>query len=1479
MKSWVKSNARPAAPGRKTFAALVLGPILALQGCTKKEEPAEQTPAATKLVSALDSAGTMRTEDGSEYKQGQFLVRFKKGAGTLAASLTHARLGARVLRTYRNQPELQLVQLNVESVKDGLSAYMKDPNVERVEPNWVYRIVGAPHANALPNDARLGDLWGMHNTGQSGGVADTDINAPEAWDITTGSSTAGVITVIDTGVDYTHPDLAANMWTNPGEIAGNGVDDDNNGYVDDIHGINAITGTGNPMDDNDHGSHCSGTIAGHGNNGVGVAGVNWTAQIMGCKFLDAGGSGSLADAITCFDYVHEMKTRANNPVNIIATSNSWGGGGFSQEMLDGIIEHRNDGMLFLAAAGNAGANNDTTTAYPNGYFVSNVIAVAAHDRSNALASFSSYGRRTVHIAAPGVDVLSSIPGGYDFFDGTSMATPHVSGLVALLKAQDPSRDWRQLKNLVLAGGVTGTAYTTKTLTGKRLRAADTDGKGSMTCNNQIFATRARPIADTVSVGVYDPVQLVAYNVNCANPVGTTTVTVAPSGETVTLTDSGQYGDEVAGDGMYTGYFEPGTAGSHTLTFPGGDTLVVNAVQSYVKSSVPYVWREITGTSLAQTDDTVSTITSPFPIPFAGGAGLTALRVGMNGFVNFDASASPSWTNAALPQAASQTLAAIHWDDLYPGTNATTENVFWAVTGTAPTRELVIEWRNVHHRDTRTGTNPLRFQMVFFEGSPNILYNYQDVEVGSASLDKGASATVGVQVGSSAAVQHSYNTPSLANNTAYLWSMTASSQAPVVTAIAVSPATVTEGDTVNVEATFSDPDGDTDGPWKVQIDTDFPGWFTPDIEQNAASQGTASGSAIVRASGEVTVAVRVQDKNGVRSTVQKQIINVQDVPPTIGALAVSGPANEKQGVTLTTSFTDPGLDSPWRVEWDLNYDGTTFSADATSTASEPGNVSLTHGFANDGTFTVAARVVDANGVVSTNVQTLEVTVADLAPSLTGIAGTTELVEGGTLALSASFTNPGDNSKPWKIQWDFDYDGTTFDVDEEEERATDGAITLSRFARDAGELKYALRIVDADGSVSQVQALDMNIAEAYPVLSPLQSRVLSGGGMEPSAVAFDLSAVSGAEQADADPITGYLWDFDGDGAFDYASSTPIALNIYRDNAPNGPHKAKVRVLDEDGYSETELDVNITNVAPTLNTPASINVEAGSLLAVRLAGSDVGSDTLTYSVTGAPEGLSVTSDGLLLWTPRRNQANGSGRSYNITVTVTDDDGASASKQITLLTRWTDTDNDGIADSWEQEHGLNPSIDDSLADTDGDGVSNMAEFLSENGGPRLPQNAEAAGPLSGDEVKGTEIVLLARNVANKGDLTNVKYQFQMFSDAGLGTKVRDVVVDQAAGETTSATITDGEGDQNLEDNHTYSWRVRATDGELFGGWSEVQRVKFNPAEPADGIDGKDGKDGKDGVDGKDGSGCSAGAGAMGGMLPLLVMAMGLLGRRRRNS
>ena len=333
----------------------------------------------------------------------------------------------------------------------------KNPFVEYAEPDY-YRYA----KTTLPNDSRFSDLWGLHNTGQNNGTVDADIDAPEAWDLTTGNPDV-VVAVIDSGVDYNHEDLRANMWRNPSEILGNGIDDDGNGYVDDYHGINAIANSGDPMDDDRHGTHASGSIAAVGNNGIGVTGVCWNCKIMALRFLSKDGSGTISDEIECIQYA------VNQGVKIV--SGSFGEYSFSQSEKAAIDAARNSGVLFMFAVGNDGENNDIKPHYPSSNNSENIIAVGISDRFDRLVSWSDYGLTTVDVAAPGDNILSTVlNNGYQRESGASMATPHVAGLAALLKSYNPGLNWLDIKNLILNNGDKIPSAEGKIVTGSRINA-------------------------------------------------------------------------------------------------------------------------------------------------------------------------------------------------------------------------------------------------------------------------------------------------------------------------------------------------------------------------------------------------------------------------------------------------------------------------------------------------------------------------------------------------------------------------------------------------------------------------------------------------------------------------------------------------------------------------------------------------------------------------------------------------------------------------------------------------------------------------------------------------------------------------------------------------------------------------------------------------------------------------------------------------
>lgn len=460
-----------------------------------------------------------------EHREGEVIVKYKKGKKNPTPGDFHKRHGLQRLREYKG---LDLEQVRVKPGKSLAKAIREleaDADVEYAEPNYVV------HTQVIPSDISYGSLWGMNK-----------ISAPAAWDNSIGSQSV-VVGVLDTGIDYNHPDLKGNLW--PGR------------------GYNAITGSNDPLDDNGHGTHVAGTIGAAGNNGQGVTGVNWNVQLMACKFMDSAGSGTTAGAIECLNYFRQQKAAG---VNIVATNNSWGGSGYSRSLHDVINSQRD--ILFIAAAGNNASNNDTTASYPANYQLPNVISVAATTSSDTLSSFSQYGRRMVSIAAPGSNIYSTkMNSSYGAMSGTSMAAPHVTGLAALVKAHNPAADWRSIRNLILSGGDGIAALTEKTVTGKRINAFT-----SLTCqDSRVLSVMQYPVI--VQPGT--PAILSALSINCSAPAGPVMVTLS-GGEVITLKDDGITPDMAAGDGIYTASFTPTrTAETFLFSSPAGTESIGN----------------------------------------------------------------------------------------------------------------------------------------------------------------------------------------------------------------------------------------------------------------------------------------------------------------------------------------------------------------------------------------------------------------------------------------------------------------------------------------------------------------------------------------------------------------------------------------------------------------------------------------------------------------------------------------------------------------------------------------------------------------------------------------------------------------------------------------------------------------------------------------------------------------------------------------
>jgi len=501
--------------------------------------PSALSPVQSTSVAPVFSGSTIQSSAipisetpivvSAEYAPDRLIVRYnpdkpRAQTGMMSIeSVTNAQAGTSVLADLSDAgvPGMQVVQVTSNTLDAAMEAYKASPDVLYVEPD--YKISLSPvektgkvvDAGALsiesaiyPNDPGYKYLWGMHNTGQAPfyGTSDADIDAPDAWGITTGSPHV-VVAVVDTGVDYTHPDLSSNIWQNTGEIV-NGMDDDGNGYIDDIRGWNFASKNNNPMDDNGHGTHCAGTIAAVGNNGIGVAGTAWNVKIMPLKFLNAQGSGYVSDAISAILYA--------NRKGAAVISNSWSGSGYTQSLKDAIDASN---AVVVCAAGNSGKNADVSPQYPAAFSSSNILSVAATDYYDRLASFSNYGSNSVDLAAPGVSIYSTArSGSYQYLSGTSMATPHVAGVAALIKSQNPSMSGTQIRSKIFSSVDRVTSLSGKVASGGRLNAAKALGGATPTPTPAPTKTPYPTVTPTKT-----PTPSPTYN-----PYPTATPTVSPT---------------------------------------------------------------------------------------------------------------------------------------------------------------------------------------------------------------------------------------------------------------------------------------------------------------------------------------------------------------------------------------------------------------------------------------------------------------------------------------------------------------------------------------------------------------------------------------------------------------------------------------------------------------------------------------------------------------------------------------------------------------------------------------------------------------------------------------------------------------------------------------------------------------------------------------------------------------------------------------
>src|SRR5437870_5040907 len=458
--------------------ALVLILIAAFAGQVhrwqKRWKPVTQSPSSSQRESDESSDDASAGADEGDHKA-EILVRFRSGTTQQAIEKITAQLNDQVEDRIESVDELNVIE--DEDGKDAaavVAQYLALPEVEYDEANSEIKLdhEDGGHKHVHADDEMFFQQWGLFNNGQNGGRVGADISAMRAWAITKGSDQV-VVAVLDSGVDYSHPDLANNIWTRPEIIKQYEDDDLTDGAVDDLHGFNLVEDTGDPMDDNGHGTHVAGIIGAEGGNGMGIAGVNWKVKIMPLKFLDAEGSGTTKDAIEAINYVINRK-RAG--VNVRIISASWGSTTKSRALEDVIRKAGDEGILFVAAAGNSSSDNDREPHYPASYDLGNVISVAAVNRNDELASFSNYGAKSVQVAAPGEEILSTwLEHDFRELKGTSMATPFVSGVAALILSQNPNLPVSELRAKLLKSVDPIPSLKGKVSSGGRINAAKAVG--------------------------------------------------------------------------------------------------------------------------------------------------------------------------------------------------------------------------------------------------------------------------------------------------------------------------------------------------------------------------------------------------------------------------------------------------------------------------------------------------------------------------------------------------------------------------------------------------------------------------------------------------------------------------------------------------------------------------------------------------------------------------------------------------------------------------------------------------------------------------------------------------------------------------------------------------------------------------------------------------------------------------------------------
>ena len=859
-------------------------------------------PAQAASVAAVNVAYEKPPEN-PDYVQGEIIVAYEEGVSAqsrkrVRASITEDDSSVPILDSSEVSPlaeNVEVIEIPPTADEEKVAAELEeDPRVRFAEPNYIL------DSFDTSNDPYFtgGQLWGMYGDASSP-ANQFGSQAAEAWAAGTTGSRSVYVGVIDEGIQFTHPDLVGNVWTNPYDPV-NGVDDDGNGYVDDEHGWDFVSGDRTIYDGtgDDHGTHVAGTIGAAGGNGVGVAGVNWNVTMISGKFLGSSG-GSTTGAIQAIDYMTGLKTR--HGLNIVATSNSWGGGGYSQALLEAINRGGDAGILFIAAAGNNGVNIDGGGFYPAGYSCTTtaagqprgwdcLVSVAAIDSGGGIASFSNFGAAGVDLGAPGVGVMSTLPADtYGSYSGTSMATPHVSGAAALCAASAPGLTGQQIRAALL-GSVTATgSLAGKTTTGGRLDvsamrtacqppATPVSGAPSGLAATALGDSRVTLTwTDGTTGETYHEVQMASGT--CGAPGSFARVALLGAGSTSAIVG------DLSADSAYCFRVRAGNDFSGGSVSAWSNTAGARTLFSRCTTTT-YSWRDAVtgGTRLALTGDDVSVgVALPFAVNLFG-TPQSSLTISSNGAVGFGGGSLTEYNNAPIPSAAlPNDIVAAYWDDLV----IPTAGGIWTRTiGNAPTREFVVSWVDMKYYGQGI-SGGITFQLVFSEANGGVRMQYLDTTIGYTMSDAGASATAGIEnFDGSDGFQISYGEARLGDGKAFICGAPAEGRTPTFS----TPVTTADGFTVNV----------------TNYDPEFSWAFS--TTAGSVTQGDPSGSVLpLTVTGLVTGELATVTATASRSGTPSASASVTAGPLASGPTPTFGPVTRTAtGFTVNVTNYDPSF---------------------------------------------------------------------------------------------------------------------------------------------------------------------------------------------------------------------------------------------------------------------------------------------------------------------------------------------------------------------------------------------------------------------------------------------------------------------------------------------------------------------------------------------------------------------------------------------